>query len=185
MNYLTIKLNKQLKKARKVLLYLLIILLAQILPLPTVLTSGPALADNADNQDLTALTVPLITPDQAVSQSNSQPTVSTPQFKVISTSIRKITAYNSERGQTDNTPCITANGFNLCAHKTEDSIAANFLDFGTKVRIPELFGDRVFVVRDRMNQRHNNRIDIWMNNKNDAIQFGVQVTKIEVLADAN
>ncbi|MDP3043660.1 MAG: hypothetical protein Q8N21_04645 [bacterium] len=92
-----------------------------------------------------------------------------------------ITAYNSEAGQTDNSPCITANGFNVCKNGVEDTIAANFLPFGAKVRIPDLFGDRVFVVRDRMHPRHKNRLDIWMINYEDAKQFGVKVAKIEVL----
>lgn len=103
------------------------------------------------------------------------------EYIVVSTSTHVMTAYNSEPGQTDNSPCITANGFNVCEHGEEDTIAANFLKFGTKVRIPELFGDRIFVVRDRMNKRHADRVDIWMKNRNDALKFGIKTAKIEVL----
>ena len=92
-----------------------------------------------------------------------------------------ITAYNSEIGQCDSSPCVTANGFNLCKHDTEDSVAANFLPLGTKIKIPELFGDQVFVVRDRMNARYTNRIDVWMRDKTDARSFGVKEAKIEIL----
>lgn len=92
-----------------------------------------------------------------------------------------ITAYNSEPGQTDDSPCITANNFNVCENGVEDTIAANFLPFGTKVRIPALFGDRVFVVRDRMNRRFSNRVDVWMLERPDAVKFGVKIAKIEVL----
>jgi len=92
-----------------------------------------------------------------------------------------ITAYNSEIGQTDDSPCITANNFNVCENGIEDTIAANFLPFGAKVKIPALFGDRVFVVRDRMNKRYSNRVDIWMIEKPDAVNFGVKMAKIEVL----
>ncbi|MBU0722583.1 3D domain-containing protein [Patescibacteria group bacterium] len=92
-----------------------------------------------------------------------------------------ITAYNSEAGQTDNSPCITANGFNVCENGVEDTIAANFLPFGSKVKIPGLFGNRVFVVRDRMNKRFSNRVDVWMIERPDAIKFGVKVARIEVL----
>lgn len=92
-----------------------------------------------------------------------------------------ITAYNSEVGQTDNSPCITANGFDVCDYGVEDTIAANFLPFGSKVKIPELFGDRVFVVRDRMNKRFSNRVDVWMIERPAAVKFGVKVAKIEVL----
>jgi len=92
-----------------------------------------------------------------------------------------ITAYNSEAGQCDNSPCITANGFNLCEHNIEDTIAVNFLRFGTKVKIPDLFGDKVFIVRDRMNEKYSDRLDVWMIEKQDAKQFGVKIAKIEVL----
>lgn len=102
-------------------------------------------------------------------------------YVVKSVSTHVITAYNSEPGQTDDSPCITANGFNVCDHGEEDTIAANFLKFGTKVRIPELFGDRIFIVRDRMNQKHPNRVDVWMKEKPAAIKFGVKTAKIEVL----
>lgn len=92
------------------------------------------------------------------------------------------TAYNSEVGQCDSTPCITANGFNVCKHDKEDTIAMNGIKFGTKIRIPDLFGDRVFVVRDRMNSRYgSNRADIWMKDKAAAKQFGVKLAKVEVL----
>lgn len=101
--------------------------------------------------------------------------------KVKSASRHVITAYNSEVGQTDDDPCTTANGFNLCKNNKEDSIAANFLKFGTKVRIPELFGDHIFVVRDRMNSRHATRVDVWMKNHSDAMKFGVKNATIEVL----
>ena len=92
-----------------------------------------------------------------------------------------ITAYNSLPAQTDSTPCITANGFNVCEHGLEDTIAANFLPFGTKVRIPELFGDRIFIVRDRMNPRYSyGRLDVWMKGYGVAKKFGVKYTDIEI-----
>ncbi len=92
------------------------------------------------------------------------------------------TAYNSEVGQCDSTPCITANGFNVCEHGIEDTIAMNGVRMGTKVRIPELYGDRVFVVRDRMNSRYGaDRADIWMISKQEAKQFGVKLALVEFL----
>ncbi|MCX6793336.1 MAG: hypothetical protein NTY12_04935 [Candidatus Falkowbacteria bacterium] len=92
-----------------------------------------------------------------------------------------LTAYNSEVGQTDSDPCTTANGFNLCSNGKEDSVAANFLPFGTKIMIPDLFGDRVFVVRDRMNKRFSNRVDVWMLKRSDALKFGVRHAQIVIL----
>ena len=101
--------------------------------------------------------------------------------KVLGTSRHAMTAYNSDPRQTDDTPCITANGFNVCEHGIEDTIAANFLKFGTKVQIPELFGDRIFVVRDRMNKRYPDRVDIWFKNYDDAIKFGIRVANIVIV----
>lgn len=106
---------------------------------------------------------------------------STPIVKVIRTSTHSMTAYNSEAAQTDDSPCITANGFNVCEHGIEDTVAANFLPMGTKIRIPELFGDRIFVVRDRMNKRYTDRVDVWMLHRADAMKFGVRKAKIEVV----
>lgn len=87
-----------------------------------------------------------------------------------------ITAYSSEVGQTDSTPFITASGTTV----RRGVVAANFLPIGTKIRIPELYGNEVFVVEDRMNARYNQRVDIWMEETADARNFGVNWTTIEV-----
>ncbi len=92
-----------------------------------------------------------------------------------------MSAYNSEPAQTDGDPCTTASGYNVCKANEENVIAANFLPLGTKVRIPELFGDRVFTVEDRMNKRYYLKADIWMKNRTDAIKFGVKYSTLEVL----
>ncbi len=85
-----------------------------------------------------------------------------------------LTAYTSSIEECQGDPCITANGFNLCRQDQEDTIATNRLPLGTKVKIPELYEDKVFVVRDRMNKRYYNRADIWMQEKEKAIQFGIK-----------
>ena len=88
-----------------------------------------------------------------------------------------ITAYSSTVDQTDSDPFITASG-----SWVEDGIvAANFLPFNTKIRIPEYFGDRVFVVKDRMNRRFYNRVDVWFPSRGQAINFGITYTEIEIL----
>lgn len=87
-----------------------------------------------------------------------------------------ITAYSSTVDQCDEDPFITASG-----HMVEDGIiAANFLPFNTKVRIPAIYGDRVFVVKDRMNEKYTDRIDVWFDDTSEAIDFGVRSTYIEV-----
>lgn len=88
-----------------------------------------------------------------------------------------MTAYSSHPDETDDTPFITASGT-----KTRDGVvAANFLPFGTVVKIPELFGDKTFVVEDRMHRRFAKRLDIWMPTKKDAILFGKVSAEIEIL----
>jgi hypothetical protein len=62
--------------------------------------------------------------------SNNLPETSS--IKAISSGYYTVTAYNSEVGQCDSTPCITANGFNVCEHGIEDTVAANWLPFGAK-----------------------------------------------------
>ena len=102
-------------------------------------------------------------------------------IKISWTGNYSMTAYNSEVAQCDASPCITANGFYVCEHGIEDTVAANFLKFGTEIRIPELFGDRVLIVRDRMNARYTERVDVWLLHKDNAIDFGVKYPLIEVL----
>lgn len=94
-------------------------------------------------------------------------------------------AYNSLPEQTDSSPCITANGFNVCEHGIEDTIAMNNIPMGTLIKIPSLFGDRIFVVRDRMNARYGSEnIDIWMKNLADAKKFGRRYVQIEIYQDS-
>jgi 3D (Asp-Asp-Asp) domain-containing protein len=93
------------------------------------------------------------------------------------TTSRIVTAYSSTPDQCDSTPFITANG----THVHDGIIAANWLKFGTRVRIPEMFGDKVFIVADRMNPRFDDRADIWMNDRQSAMNFGLRRLTIEVL----
>ena len=92
-----------------------------------------------------------------------------------------VTAYSSTVDQCDSTPCISASGFNLCEHNREDIIATNYLPMGTKVKFPELYGDKIFTVEDRMNARYYKRADFWMKTRDKAKQFGLQYIKMEVL----
>ena len=52
-------------------------------------------------------------------------------------------------------------------------VAANFLPLGTRVRIPELYGDRIFTVQDRMNARYDKRMDFWMKDIKEARKLGM------------
>ena len=90
-----------------------------------------------------------------------------------------VTAYSSTPDQTDATPFITASG----KYVRDGIIAANFLPLGTKVRFPTIYGDKIFVVEDRMNSRYYYRTDIWMPTRWQALQFGLRVLPIEILKE--
>lgn len=92
-----------------------------------------------------------------------------------------VTAYSSTSDQTDDTPCITANGFDVCEHNQENIVAANFLPLGTKISFPDYFGsDHYFYVNDRMNTRYAYRLDIWMKSRQAAKQFGIRRLRMEI-----
>lgn len=94
------------------------------------------------------------------------------------------TAYSSDVAQTDNSPCITATGYDVCENYAKygaaNTIASNFLPMHTVIKIPELYGDELFVVRDRMNDRFYNRLDLWMPTKGQAVRYGVKYIRVEV-----
>jgi 3D (Asp-Asp-Asp) domain-containing protein len=174
--------KKALKKYKKIFTVIFIAFIFEILCFP-----APALADDAvavANAGAKNLALDNI-------DNNTTITINPPDIEnhlpanknkiTIPYGYHVITSYNSEVGQCDDSPCITANGFNVCEHGIEDTVAANFLSFGTKIKIPDYFGDRVFIVRDRMNARYTDRLDIWMINKSDAIQWGAKIAKIEII----
>jgi len=88
-----------------------------------------------------------------------------------------ITAYSSTPDQTDDTPFITAAGTRV----RDGIVAANFLPLYTRIKIPELFGEKVFIVEDRMNRRFQNRVDIWFPDRASAMKFGLKKAEIVVL----
>jgi len=88
-----------------------------------------------------------------------------------------VTAYTSDPAQTSDHPLITASGGLV----SDGIVAANFLPFGTQIKIPALFGDKIFVVEDRTSQKFSGRVDIWMPTNTQAINFGIQHAEIVIL----
>jgi len=86
------------------------------------------------------------------------------------------TAYNSTPEQCDDTPFITASG----TPTRHGVVASNYFPIGTRIKIPDVYGDQVFIVEDRMNARYNKRMDIWMEEYGEARSFGYQDVTIEV-----
>lgn len=108
------------------------------------------------------------------------------------------TAYSSHVNQTDSTPFIPADGSDYKELFEKNgavyAIASNDLPLGTQVRFPEVYGDTVFTVRDRMNARYTGkgRIDFYIIVGDEegnldldkslalAKQFGVKKMKMEI-----
>lgn len=98
--------------------------------------------------------------------------------KTVRTETVNFTAYSSTVSQCDGDPFTTASG-----SRVRDGVtAANFLPFGTKFKIPEIFGNKIFVVEDRMAKRYWKTVDIWMPNYKSAINFGKKYGTIEILS---
>ena len=84
--------------------------------------------------------------------------------------------YNSEVGQTDDTPFFTANGERV----GEGSLGCpSRFKFGTVV---EIKGKR-YRCNDRMNARYRdgNYFDIWTASRAEAIKFGKQQLKVTII----
>lgn len=87
-----------------------------------------------------------------------------------------VSSYTSTISQTDGNPYMTAFGTPV----RDGIVAANFLPVGTVVRFPDKFGDKIFVVEDRMNERFSMQVDIWMSDQEEAKKFGIQYLKMEI-----
>jgi 3D (Asp-Asp-Asp) domain-containing protein len=160
--------KKQLILAKNIMVLALVVFLmefafpAQLLAAETdnLFASGPALLSLSDG-----------IPGNEILAFKDNMTIRPKQVRFVT-----ITAYSSTVDQCDSTPFITAHNTSV----RDGIIAANFLPFHTKVKIPELFGNKVFEVEDRMNQKYSDRVDIWMESREEAIHFGAKFLKIEV-----
>ncbi len=90
-----------------------------------------------------------------------------------------VTGYSSSEAETDETPFITATG----KYVFPGVAASNVLPVGTRFRLPGLFGDRIFVIEDRMHSRYNGKkwVDIWFDSQDKALKFGKRFSRIEIL----
>ncbi len=142
---------------------------------------------------LLVFTFPHLTASQAIGNKNysigpvsnetirpynsGQPLPEAPDKQPKKTMKIMVTAYSSEVAQTDDTPFITAFGTRV----RDGIVATNFLPKGTIVRFPDVYGDKEFVVEDRMNKRYYYHMDIWMAEKGSAVTFGAKVLNMEIL----
>lgn len=106
------------------------------------------------------------------------PAVAEKVYTVAQTIRLTVTAYSSTVDQTDGDPFTTASG----AKVADGIIAHNYLPFGTKVRFPDVYGNKIFVVQDRLNARYGYYIaDMWMPSRSEAIQWGAHIIRMEIL----
>lgn len=116
----------------------------------------------------------------AINKNSLLPSSPLPEPKVTRKVNVVVTAYSSTPDQTDDTPEITAANTRV----RDGIIANNLLPFGTKVRLPELYGDKIFVVEDRMNRKKGYyHFDVWFSSHQEAKEFGAKNTSLEVLAN--
>lgn len=134
---------------------------------------GLFLIKHMNIQYILAILTMLSTISSASAGNSGQVASSSPNKELVV----EATAYSSTFDQTDDTPFITANG----TYVHDGVVAANFLPFGTTIKIPEVYGDKVFVVKDRMHRRFQKRIDIWFPDRQSALRFGYQELKIQIL----
>jgi len=104
-------------------------------------------------------------------------------YKVKSETIRVVTAYNvGDPRQTDDTPCISANGENICKALANGEMrcAANFVPLGSRLYVEKI---GLCLVTDRMNKRYRNRVDIAMQKDEyrKACRFGRQKLRVKIL----
>ena len=112
-------------------------------------------------------------------KSVSSPATSKAKAKTgVKTYIVSASAYSSSVDETDDTPFITAKG----TYVRDGIVATNFLPFGTAIKIPDIYGDKIFVVEDRMNRRYVTNVDIWFPSKELAKQFGRKTVTIEIVS---
>ncbi len=128
---------------------------------------------------------PKLAKNEVISQGRAMPTV---KLTFAGNLIKKdmpdkvikavITAYTSTPDQTDDTPFIAATGKRV----HDGMIAANGLPFGTKIKIPSIYGNKIFVVEDRMNSRYGfGRFDVWLDTtRAEARKFGVKRVEVEI-----
>jgi len=92
-----------------------------------------------------------------------------------------VTAYNSVPEQTDSTPCIAANGQDICnLLERGDNTCAMAAPFGTRVEIP---GFGTCTVRDRLSSKYKRRIDLYFGGRDKiaaARKWGKQTLRVKV-----
>ena len=173
------------KSIKKILVFRLIVSFILLLAVPAAAQAAWLNFDKLDSWLKEKTSLPFwqkrIVPDwnEALTTVSGTALVSAsaPLVGVVKTYEVILTGYSASIDETDDTPLITASG----AWVGDGVAASNFLPFGTQIKIPEIFGGKVFTIQDRMNPRHNDKIDIWFESKELAKIFGSRKAQVQVL----
>lgn len=170
--------RKQIRRFRRYMILAIAALVMNVI-VPTTVKAQSIVQVEAIGNSNAVISQSAPTEQSTVSYSTLPKPAEKPQPAVKKTLTVRASAYSSTVDQTDSDPFTTASG----AKVRDGGIAMNGIQFGTKVRIPSHYGDKVFTVTDRMNARWGNkRIDIWMPTRAGAKQWGVRTVTIEVLS---
>lgn len=115
------------------------------------------------------------------------------------TYVLRATAYNSMASQTDHSPHVTSTGqtTRLGIIAASRDLLGHDLPYGSLVRIRDLGnfangrgygkfqgmldGQDLYVVEDTMHQRKRDQIDIWLDDRGTALNWGVRKVTVEVV----
>jgi len=144
--------------------------------------AGPSLGNIAEPESEDSVTIQnnvFIQPTCLAANGCSSEEIQLAKETIVEKKINRVTvtAYSSTPDQTDSSPFITANG----TYVYDGIIACNFLPFDTKVKFPEMYGDKIFIVEDRMAKKNSHKMDIWMPSRSLALQFGVKSLAFEIV----
>jgi len=94
----------------------------------------------------------------------------------------KATAYTSRTCETDDSPFITSIGKRVQWGTVAASrdLLKSHLPYGTLIKING-YNNKIFIVEDTMHKRKINQIDIWHEKLSEALNFGVQNIKIQII----
>lgn len=90
---------------------------------------------------------------------------------------RTVTAYCSCKICCGKSVNDKAYGITASGKKVRSGMVAADLPFGTRLKIK----GKVYTVEDRLSAEYSDRIDIYMNTHQEALNFGIQKIKIEIL----
>jgi len=157
--------NKKILILSSVLLSIAVLEGAYLITLVTSPANASPIYQNAI-QEKSYWDVPIVVP-------TNTPEGSKDQIQAI------VSYFTASVNETDDEPCITADGTNIC-NIEENIIAANWLPFNTKVKID----GKIYRVADRMNQRYQKPyVDILVKTKFEARRLGRQKKMLEVVTE--